>query len=275
MKLNIPTREENKMLVYLMIVLAIMLAVMTELFSNKVVEGNSLPLKLNLQFFAGEDNGGSGDDGGDGGSGDGDEGGDEGGDDQGGDKGDQGDKTKKNPKTFSQEDVNAIASKEAKKAQEKLFRELGVKDAKTAKEALTKFQEMQDSQKSEAQKAIDRAKALEEEKNGLSSKAQLLEAKLAAFTAGVKVDSLDDVIVLASNLTNDDTTMDEAIAKVLEKYPHFKAVADAKDEDDDKDEKDTKAKKKPKFSDGDHKSDKKPTDQEAWGTAFAWGEKKD
>ena len=40
--------------------------------------------------------------------------------------------------TFTQEQVNGIASKEAKKAQEKLLRDLGVEDFESAKDGLAK-----------------------------------------------------------------------------------------------------------------------------------------
>src|SRR5690625_276890 len=39
-------------------------------------------------------------------------------------------------KTFTQEDVNNIATKEARKAQEKVFKELGIEDFENAKEGL-------------------------------------------------------------------------------------------------------------------------------------------
>ena len=48
--------------------------------------------------------------------------------------------------TFTQEQVNGIASKEAKKAQEKLLRDLGVEDFESAKDGLAKFKEYQDAQ---------------------------------------------------------------------------------------------------------------------------------
>lgn len=178
------------------------------------------------------------------------------------------DKTPPVGKTFTQDDVNAIAAKEAKKAQERLFRELGVKDAKSAKEGLTKFNEMKESQKTELQKAVDRAKDFEEQNGGLTTKTQNLEAQLSAFKAGVKADSLDDAVILAKNLVNDDTDMDAAIAAVLAKHPSFKAVTESADPDDDK-SKDTK---KPKFSKGEHKAGGKVTESEQWGNAFKFGQ---
>src|SRR5699024_11482394 len=71
-------------------------------------------------------------------------------------------------KTFTQEDVNNIATKEARKAQEKVFKELGIEDFENAKEGFQKFQEWQESQKTEAQKQAEQLETLEKEKGTLS-----------------------------------------------------------------------------------------------------------
>ena len=52
-------------------------------------------------------------------------------------------------KLFRQEDVNNIVAREAKKAQEKLLKELGIDDFENAKDGLAKFREWQESQKTE------------------------------------------------------------------------------------------------------------------------------
>jgi hypothetical protein len=222
---------------------------------------NKAFLPLNLQYFAEGGDGGQGDEPG---TGDDPGTGDEPGGDNPGDNDDPPADDKTKGKSFTQDDVNAIAAKEAKKAQEKLLRQLGVKDAKSAKDALEQFQKMQDDQKTDAQKTAERAKQLEEDYNSLSSENKTLKAHLAGLKAGVKADSLDDVIVLADKLVNDDTTIDDAIAQVLKKYPQFAAEKQA--------DPDTKKQtKKPKFSDSDHKKDDKPTDEDKWTTAFKWG----
>lgn len=73
--------------------------------------------------------------------------------------------TKTEEKTFTQEDVNNLVSKESKKAMEKLLRELGVEDMKSAKEGLKKFKEIQDAQKSDYDKAMEKIELLEKENN--------------------------------------------------------------------------------------------------------------
>jgi hypothetical protein len=164
--------------------------------------------RLDLQFFA-DDNGGNGGDGGQG---------DQGQQPQNPPKQDQ----QPNDKTFTQDDVNNIVAKEVKKAQEKLLKQLGIDDFNSAKEGLQKFREWQDAQKTEAQKQAERLQQLEQQFNAVQQEKETLLAQLAAVKEGVHADFVEDVIVLAQRLVNEDTTIDDAIAKVIEKYPHFK-----------------------------------------------------
>lgn len=132
-------------------------------------------------------------------------------------------------KTFTQKDVNSIAAKEARKAQEKLFKEVGIEDFDNAKEGLQKFKEWQDSQKTEAEKQSEAVESLQGEKEALTNTVSQLEAQISAMNAGVDGESVEDVIALAERLVNDDTDIDAAIKQVIDKYPHF-AGADKEEE---------------------------------------------
>lgn len=158
-------------------------------------------------------------------------------------------------KTFTQEDVNKIATKEARKAQEKLFKELGIEDFENAKEGFQKFQEWQESQKTEAEKQSEALKTLEKDKETLSSEVNTLRAQNAALKAGVKAESADDVVAIAERLVTDDVTIDDAINQVIEKYPQF-----AQEQPGEKEE-------KPFFSTGQHQK-KQETELEKWMNAF-------
>lgn len=194
---------------------------------------NHFPYRLNLQFFAAEGEGG-------------------------GQPGDQqpanqhagegqnpqdGGQNQQQEKMLPQSEVNNLIAKEKKKATEKILRDLGIDDFENAKEGLKKFKEWQESQKSEAQKLSDRLQALEKEKGSLSEENERLKAQLSALKAGVKADSVEDVVVLARNYISDDVDMDQAIQKVLEKYPHFKAQQQQEQQQQDP---------KPQFSTGQH-----------------------
>lgn len=125
-------------------------------------------------------------------------------------------------KTFTQEDVNSIAAKEAKKAQEKILKQLGVSDFKSAKDGLQKLQEIEDSKKTEAEKMAESLKEYETKYETVSSENESLKAQIAAMGAGVQADAVQDVVTLAKPLVSDEVDMNAAIEKVLEKYPHFK-----------------------------------------------------
>lgn len=219
-----------------------------------------------LQFFAdeggtGEGSGGSGEGAGEGsGGGEGSGEGETGGTGGEGNKGGSGDSGSGKSKSFTQDDVNAIAAKEAKKATEKILKQLGVTDFKTAKDGLDKFKEIQESQKTDAQKALEKAQALEGTNTDLTNQVTLLNAQLAALKADVNPDSLSDVIVLANNLVSDDKTIDDAIKEVLTKYPHFKKDAAGSNAGD--------GKKPPKFTEGKHEGGTKPNEQDSWNNAF-------
>src|SRR5690625_796391 len=124
-------------------------------------------------------------------------------------------------KTFRQEDVNNIVAREAKKAQEKLLKELGIDDFDNAKEGLQKFREWQESQKTEQEKQQEKLQELQTNNETLANENANLKAQLAAVKQGVKSDSVEDVIALAERLVNDETTIDDAIKQVIEKYPQF------------------------------------------------------
>lgn len=124
--------------------------------------------------------------------------------------------------TFSQEQLNAIASRENKKGQNKILKELGIANINDAKEGLAAFKEWQENQKTNEQKLND---AIEEHKNksqSLEEENGTLKASLAAMKLDVNADSLGDVLVLAQAKTSDEVTIEEAIEEVLNKYPHFK-----------------------------------------------------
>ena len=143
--------------------------------------------------------------------------------------------------TFSQEDVNNIVAREAKKAQEKLLKQLGIEDFDNAKEGFQKFQEWQESQKTEAEKQAEQLEKLQSENESKDTTINQLQAQLSALKTGVIADSVEDVVALAKNYVSDDVDMDTAIKQVIEKYPHF-AKAEQEQEE------------KPNFTTGQHQS---------------------
>src|SRR5690554_2644915 len=144
-------------------------------------------------------------------------------------------------KIFRQEDVNNIVAREVKKTQEKLLKELGIDDFENAKEGLQKFREWQESHKTEQEKLQETLQKYQTDNETLASENANLKAQLAAVKQGVKADSVEDVIALAERLVNDETTIDNAIKQVIEKYPHFAENVSEEEQE-----------QKPKFTTGQH-----------------------
>lgn len=161
-------------------------------------------------------------------------------------------------KPIPQWKVNKIVTREVRKAQEDLLRQLGIDDFESAKEGLQKFREWQDVQKSREEKQLEQFKKAEQQLAEFQTENAKLKAQIAALKAGVKSDSLEDVIVLANNLVDEDTSIDEAIQKVLTKYPQFKQTTEPAEGE---------GEKKPKFSSGNHQ--KQPqSEAEKWINIF-------
>ena len=105
-------------------------------------------------------------------------------------------------KTFSQEELDKIIDKRLSRAK-------------------TKWEK--DSKKIEKPEGEDdKFKKLEERMQKLSDANSALENKNLCLEQEVKRESVNDVVALAKTYMNEDTTMTEAIEKVLSKYPHFK-----------------------------------------------------
>ena len=143
-------------------------------------------------------------------------------------------------KTFTQDEVNNIASKEAKKAQEKFLKQLGFDDFNNVKEGITKYKEWQDSQKTEAEKQNEQLQKLQSDYTTTSDENATLKAQITAMQSGVNSDYVSDVVTLAKTLVNDEVDINQAIEKVVEKYPHFKQQQEVTEE------------KKPTFTTGQH-----------------------
>lgn len=150
---------------------------------------------MNLMAFDGDDGGGSG----------------------GGGTGGEEDKNK----TFTQEDLNRIATKEKNEGKMSLLKAFGFENEDDAKSFIAKAKKSEQDSLTEAEK-LKLAKE-EADKIALSSnqKAILLEQKLEAIKGGVMASAVDDVIVLVNNRMNDKTDFAAALEVVKKAYPAF------------------------------------------------------
>ncbi len=161
---------------------------------------------MNLQLFAGEDGG---------------EDGEESGED-GDDQDDEEDEDGEDPdeKKYSQKDMDSAVKRRLAREKRKWQREQQKKDAEKGGEKGGKKDE-EESEDSKARKAAE-------------ERASKAEAKNACYEVGVSKDSVDDVVALARSYmaADEDMDLEEAIEKVVKKYPQFKKTADSEEEDE-------------------------------------------
>lgn len=144
-------------------------------------------------------------DGGDGTGGEGNPAGNEGAPEEGEGKGEE-------AKNFTQEELDKIVKERVARA----------KKDQPSKEELEAFKQWQESQKTEEEKKNEALTNAETARVAAEERALLAETKVTCLSKGVVATSIDDVVILAKAMVNDDLTMEQAIDKVLEKYPSFK-----------------------------------------------------
>jgi len=127
------------------------------------------------------------------------------------------------PKTFTQEEVNALNAKTKTAERMALLKELGIEDAKDAKEALKKYKEQEDAKKTESEKLQEALKAEQTKATTAEQRATIAEAQLEAVKLGVPADKASKLVKLA--MTYDGETVSDKINAVLKEFPEFKGGA--------------------------------------------------
>ena len=163
--------------------------------------------EVNLQLFAE-----GGDDGGDGSGGEDD---DSDGDPDEGDTDDDQDE-----KRFTQKDVDDAVRKRLAREKRKWQREHQKKASGSGTDGTGKAGDDGEEKDNEKLKEAE-------------SRALRAETRAACFEAGVDKDAIDDVTALAHSYmaADEDLDLEDAIEKVVKKYPHFKKGADSSDDD--------------------------------------------
>lgn len=162
---------------------------------------------LNLQLFAG----GEGDDDGEG-SGEGDDQDDD-------DDSDEDGEDDQDEKKYSQKDIDEAVKKRLAREKRKWQK---TQQTKQSPDSKAKTGEDGESEEVKARKAAE-------------DRASKAEAKNACYEAGVTKDSVDDVVALARSYmaADEDLDLEDAIEKVVKKYPQFKKNAAGSDDEED------------------------------------------
>lgn len=187
-------------------------------------------LPMNLQFFA--EKGGNGDDDDNDDNSDTDDNSDDNSDadDDSGDNNDDNNKSGKGGKTFSQDEVTKMMSKEKRQGRDAALRELGI-DPKD-KEAVESIKAYIDSKKTDDEKAAEKDIEVRE----ANRRAQIAEAKAEAMTMGVKPQFVDDLITLVLSKKSDDSELDlkTVIGEFKTKYPVWFGKSEDESDDENK-----------------------------------------
>lgn len=165
--------------------------------------------EMNLQLFAGD-----GDDGGDGSNGDD--------DDPDADSDNDDSEDDQDEKKFTQKDVDDAVKKRLAMEKRKWQREQQKKASGSGTDGREGAGDDGEEKDNEKLKAAE-------------SRAIKAETRAACFEAGVDKDAIDDVTALAHAYmeADEDLDLEDAIEKVVKKYPHFKKGADSSGDADD------------------------------------------
>lgn len=123
--------------------------------------------------------------------------------------------------TFSQEDLNRVGAREKANGKKSILKELGFNDEKSAKEAMTKYNEWLASQKTEAEKTQEKLTAAANAQTAAEARATLAENKVEIMKAGGKASSVDDIMAMISVRVDDKTDFTTALETVKKAYPSF------------------------------------------------------
>lgn len=120
--------------------------------------------------------------------------------------------TTQEEKTFTQAEVDNLLK-------ERVAR---LKKEQPSKEELKAYNDWKESQKTEEEKKDEALTNAEKDKLAAEERALLAETKVTCLSKGVIATSVDDVVTLAKAMVTEEVTIEQAIDKVLEKYPNFK-----------------------------------------------------
>lgn len=126
-------------------------------------------------------------------------------------------------KSYTQDQLNTMMANEKRTARQALLKELGfdVKDDKSFKDTIKGIKDTLDAGKTQAQKDAEAKTAAESALAEERTKTSKLEMKIAALSAGVNPEFVEDVIVLAQSKVNEQNPVDKVLGEFKTKYPSF------------------------------------------------------
>lgn len=124
---------------------------------------------------------------------------------------------KKPSRTFSQDQVTRMMTREKNQGRNAALKELGI-DPKDTKMIAT-VKALIEAQKSDEQKKIEQEQKANSELDEANRRVAIAEAKAEAMQLGVKPQFVDDAITLAMAKVTDDTDLKTVLGEFKQKYP--------------------------------------------------------
>ena len=116
-----------------------------------------------------------------------------------------------------------MMAKEKNEGKRSILKSLGFKNEEDAQEAIKKYNEYIEKNKTEDEKNQEKLTKAESDKNKALERAKNAENKLACFNAGISKDYIDDVLAIASFKISDDKNIDDVLSDMKKdsKYSTF------------------------------------------------------
>ena len=134
--------------------------------------------------------------------------------------GDQNQQQNTGAKTFTQDEVNAIGTREKNQGKNSILKMFGCADEKSAKAEAEEFKKWKESQKTDEEKRNEAAQQLKDSAAESEKRAIAAENKLSALTAGVTAESIDDALAIALLKVTEDKPLDKVFEE-MKKEPRY------------------------------------------------------
>lgn len=135
----------------------------------------------------------------------------------------------KKDKTFTQDQVSRMMTREKKQGMNAVYKELGIDPKDTKAVAMVKA--LIASQKTDEQKAAEQKAADDEKAREAEERVAKAEIKAEAMVLGIKREFVEDMVALVMSKKTDDSDIKTLLGEYKKKYPTW--FEDGSDDDDD------------------------------------------
>lgn len=129
--------------------------------------------------------------------------------------------TSEEPKTYTQEEVNALLAKEKRQGKNSVLNALGLKTVEEGKATLNAAKAAADANKTEEQLAADALNAAKNAQTAAENSLLVAQRTISVMKAGFDPQYVDDVVAIAAGRVTEEKDFDAVIAEMKESYKFF------------------------------------------------------